>query len=220
MKNKYLILMFQVMLFFHFNVFAQEKKEELVAKDFPGWKIDSFISGSLHNKKSHDLAMILVKENENVQSNDMNDASLVIYLENKNHKLELHTKSAKAICVNCAGAKGPPGPLGRLSLGHDVLLVTYSGGSREVWTHVLKWRLSMPQNKFLLIGESYKSIDTLNPQANSFLDINYLALKAEKKVARKQKTVCRVNQDYKSIEMDSYEYDFGERPAKIGEACQ
>src|SRR3954471_10387226 len=69
-------------------------------------------------------------------------ALLVVFLGGPDGKLRLHTQVPKAVCVGCGGAKGSfDSVLGELSITpKGVLVVTYEGGSREMWTATYKWR--------------------------------------------------------------------------------
>lgn len=193
--------------------------ESVIHRDFPGWKIHQQVRGSLNGDIDDDVAAILSKPAE---GNDVNgQALLVVYLDDGKGGYRLHTKARKAICVGCGGPKAAMGePMGELSISKGLLHVTYEGGSREVFSDELKWRLDAKRNKFLLIRETRRVTDTLGDAPDETLDINYAELRAEEKSGRR-KTSCAVGAKYKSLELSAFDYDgkHVDRIEALSEAC-
>src|SRR5262249_28425168 len=146
---------------------------------------------------------------------------LVIYLDDGQGGYTLHTQAPKAICVGCGGPKAGMGePLGELSIVKGQLHVTYEGGSREAFSHELKWRLDKDQKNFVLIGETHQVTDTAGEEPEKTLDINFLAMKAEI-VAGKKKTGCTVPGEFSAISLAGFDYDGKHLDdlEKISDAC-
>ena len=191
----------------------------MIHHDFAGWKIHQLVRGSLDGDADDDLAAILSKPAE---GNDENgQALLVVYLDDGKGGYKLHTRARKAVCVGCGGPKAAMGePMGELSISRGLLHVTYEGGSREVFSDELKWRLDAKRNKFLLIGETRRVTDTLGDAPDETLDVNYASLRAEEK-SGKRKTSCTLGAKYKSLELSAFDYDgkHVDRIEALSEAC-
>ena len=193
--------------------------EAAIAHDFPGWKIHQHVRGNLNGDIDDDAAAILSKPAEGTDANGQ--ALLVVYLDDGHGGYKLHTKAANAICVGCGGPKAAMGePLGEIAISKGLLHVTYEGGSREVFSDELKWRLDTKKNKFLLIGETRRVTDTVGEDSDVTLDINYTALK-EEKLTGKQKVTCPVNKRFRTLDLSSFDYDGKhlEDVEKLSEAC-
>jgi hypothetical protein len=196
-----------------------DRIEAAIRHDFPGWKIHQHVRGSLNGDIDDDAAAILSRPAEGGDKNGQ--ALLVVYLDDGHGGYKLHTKARKAICVGCGGPKAAMGePLGEIEISRGLLHITYEGGSREVFTDELKWRLDATKNKFLLIGETRRVTDTVGEDPEVTLDINYVSLKAEK-LTGKHKTTCAIARKFRALELSAYDYDgrHVEDIEALSEAC-
>lgn len=198
---------------------ADDGIEAVAAHDFAGWKIYQQVSGDLNRDGKLEVAAILSRPAEGTDENGQ--AMLAVYLNNGEGGYKLLTQSPKAICVGCGGPKAAMGePLGELSISKNLLNITYEGGSREAFEDEVKWRFDTKKKDFLLIGETRRVTDTLGGDPEETLDINYLTLKAEKKVGKK-KHACAVGAEFKAVALSTFDYDGKhiDDLEKLSEAC-
>lgn len=193
--------------------------DSFIHRDFPGWKIHQQVRGSLNGDIDDDMAAILSRPAEGTDENGQ--ALLVVYLDDGHGGYKLHTKARKAVCVGCGGPKAAMGEvLGEVDISKGLLHITYEGGSREVFSDELKWRLDPKKNKFLLIGETRRVTDTAGDEPDVTLDINYATLK-EEKLTGKKKTSCAVARKFRAVELSAFDYDgkHVEDIETLSEAC-
>lgn len=141
---------------------------------------------------------------------------LRVYLGGKDGSTFL-TSSPKALCMECGGMSG--GFItGYLEITKNgILEIRYEGGSREMWSHLFKWRLGANQ-KLSLIGKTGSAYDRLS-EDGSFAgdgevlssDINYSTRKFEaviqSKAGKKIRKSCRLPKDYELPAFENFNYE-------------
>jgi hypothetical protein len=179
-----------------------ETPAQAVARGLPGWTIHEQVQGPLAG--GQDFAAVLTKPD---QSPEKLAALLVVYTADGPGSLRLRVKAPKAICVGCGGVKAPMNePLGRLAIDErGVLSVTYEGGSREEFSDELKWRLDRRSGRFVLIGETYSSVDTLGQEPEDAVDVDFSTLRMQRQVG-KRKRACGVPAAFRRIELSSFDF--------------
>lgn len=175
-----------------------DKIEDSIARDFPKFSIFKKTMGDLNGDGIVDYALILWATNSK-------KAPLVVYFGDNKGAFHLQSSSQLAICVGCGGPKAIMGePLGDLNINaKGILLITCLGGSREVWIDVLKWRFDKKQKEFLLIGETYRSVDNFREEPTERTDINYSTGKIENSIGKKRR-VCQFVTS--SIKLTSFDF--------------
>lgn len=193
-------IIFTILLMIFAITTAHADIDALLAKDFPGWDIDHQVTGNLDGDNTPDAAAVIWQQPKDEESRG--NALLVVYLNGK-----LHTKAENATCIGCGGPKASfDQPLGTLKITDKGLLtVSYSGGARSMYDIVMKWRLDKPADKFLLIGESTTTTDTLGEYPEEFMDINYSTLNASRRTGKKTVT-CPVSPQQKLQELSGFDY--------------
>ncbi len=169
------------------------KIENNIGRDFRGFSVFEKVAGDLNGDGVVDYVATLWK-------NHLRTAPVVVYFGNGKGDFILQTKAPVANCFWCGGMKGTPNePIGRLSINNKgILVMTFKGGSREVWTDVLKWRFDKKQKEFFLIGETYTSVDNFGEEPTERTDINYSTGKMEKNIGKKGK-ICQFSLPLKMI---------------------
>lgn len=151
---------------------------------------------------------------------------------NRPPKKPLKLEAPNALCFRCGGVKGAP-ITGQPQITKGKLLqISYNGGSREYWTHVMKWRFDEATETLELIGYTGSSVDTLQEDPKNFaadqvgnlisMDINYRTRKIEKKVVGKNLKAklhkCELSTDFKSPSFATFSYeDFDSGGDQCGE---
>lgn len=189
--------------------------ERQVAPAFPGWTVVRKASGDLNGDGVADLAVTLQKPAPGQGEDGRYKALLAVFLSGQGGKLRLHTRAGKAVCVGCGGPKAPfDEALGDLSISaKGVLVVTYEGGSREAWTSTYKWRHDAKTDRFLLIGETHQTFDTLaedgklEPGQVSEEDINYLSGKMLRRISKGGAQTCTVRPGLGAVELAKFDFE-------------
>lgn len=149
------------------------------------------------------------------------DPTLLLRVEIQGPKTgKLRFESLSALCFRCGGAKGAPiTGIPEISK-NGVLSLRYSGGSRQYWTHVYKWKFNHLVKAFELIGYTGESEDSLLGKGNYETeqigerirsDINYRTRNIEKTVVGKnlkpKKLVCKLHESFKLPSFENFSYD-------------
>jgi hypothetical protein len=190
-----------------------------VARDFPGWSIDSRVEGDLDGDGQRDTVVVLKR----IRSPESPEGALAVYLALRDGRLALHTKAPRAVCTGCGGVKvDPDAVVGEPAItSKGILTLTYAGGSREMWSFTTKWRLDRSSNRFLLIGDTYDVVDTIaeGPDTSgdvSHEDINYSTLRMLRKLAGKGTFACRVRPDLARIALGSFDFEkYAQEPQRF-----
>jgi hypothetical protein len=184
------------------GVCRAETPAQAVARDLPGWTIHQQAQGPLAGGK--DFAAVLTKPDP---VSEKLQALLVVYSADGPGRWRLRVKAPKAICVGCGGAKAPMDePLGRLAIDQrGVLSVTYEGGSREEFSDELKWRLDRRSGRFVLIGETYSSVDTVGQDPEDAVDVNFTTLKMERRLGKRRRA-CLVPAAFQRSELSAFDF--------------
>jgi hypothetical protein len=187
-----------------------------IARAFPGWNIDVAVEGDLNGDALPDVVATLkrpeAKEGESGEAE--REAWLAVFLRAPDGQLRLHTKAARAVCLGCGGAKSSWSDIVGVPTidAKGILTLTYEGGSREMWSHRLKWRLDKRRNHFALIGDTFESVDTLvrpgkeEPGFLTYQDINYLRGKMIRKVARQGRQTCDVTPGLAADDLATFDF--------------
>lgn len=140
---------------------------------------------------------------------------------NRPGKKPLIMDSPGVLCFRCGGVKGVA-ITGRPEItAGKVLQISYNGGSRQYWSHLVKWRFDEATEALQLIGYTASVVDTLQEDPNDFaddrigelisMDINYRTRKVEKKVVGKNRKPklfkCRLSADYKIPSFSDFNYE-------------
>ncbi len=135
-------------------------------------------------------------------------------------KKTLVLEAPKALCFRCGGAKGAA-IVGRPEISKKgVLEIEYAGGSREYWSHLLKWKFNEATNKLELIGYTSSIVDTLKEDKDDYsdehigrlisTDINYRTRKIEKTVVGKnlkpKLLKCSLPASHKAPAFETFNY--------------
>ncbi len=151
---------------------------------------------------------------------------------NRPTKKPLKLESPNALCFRCGGVKGTPITGEPEITAGKLLQISYNGGSRQYWTHVLKWRFDDAGEALELIGYTGSTVDTLQEDPKTFaddqvgslisMDINYRTRKIEKKVVGKNLKAklykCNLSTDYKVPSFTTFSYeDFDSGGDQCGE---
>lgn len=141
---------------------------------------------------------------------------LRVYLGGKTGSTLL-TSSPKALCMECGGMSGGfiTGYLEITKKG--ILEIRYEGGSREMWSHLFKWRLGADQ-KLALIGKTGSAYDRLSEDGSLSgkgdvltTDINYSTRKFEavirSKAGKKIRKSCRLAKDFELPAFERFDYE-------------
>ncbi len=183
---------------------------EVLKSKFPDWELfeSRQVIGDLNGDGIKDFAAILSKEVPADKDNEAKkEALLVVFFGDAKESYQLKLQAPKAICVGCGGMKAEFGaPLGELSIANGVLLITAEGGSREMWTDVLKWRWDEKQKQFNLIGETYSVVDTVGEEKPSVTDINFLSQKMIVSIGKKKKT-CKPPPSIKAVTLQDFNFE-------------
>lgn len=149
------------------------------------------------------------------------DPTLLIRVEIQGPKTgKMHFESLSALCFRCGGVKGTPiTGIPEISK-NGILLLRYSGGSRQYWTHVYKWKFNHLAKAFELIGYTGESEDSLLEKGTYEAeqigerirsDINYRTRNIEKTVVGKnlkpKKLVCKLEDSFKLPSFENFSYD-------------
>jgi hypothetical protein len=185
-----------------------------IAAQLPGWTVAQMAKGDLNGDSLADVAVTLRRPGPGAEGAPAK-VMLAIFLAGPGGTLRLHTKAAKAVCIDCGGAKGPfDEVLGTPSINtKGILGITYQGGSRETWTVFLKWRYDAKANRFLLIGETRDYADTLaddgeiEPGEVSAEDINYLSGKMIRTISKGGTQHCRVKPAWRAINLARFDFE-------------
>lgn len=140
---------------------------------------------------------------------------------NRTGKKPLMLDSPGALCFRCGGVKGVA-ITGRPEITKGKILeISYNGGSRQYWSHLVKWRFDEASESLQLIGYTASVVDTLQEDPNDFaddrigelisMDINYRTRKVEKKVIGKNRKPklfkCTLPADYKIPTFSDFKYE-------------
>lgn len=146
------------------------KPEEFAPKD---WKIETVAQGDLNGDKRADVALTLTNgENgydDKSQKSTFITRVLVLAFRGADGKLTRSAVSADAVYDGDEG--GVMGdPFQELKVENGVVVINHYGGSRNRWgyTHIYRWQ----QDKWMLIGETDSSMDTLDLDFEDSTDIN------------------------------------------------
>jgi hypothetical protein len=123
-----------------------------------------------------------------------------------------HTETAKAVCAGCGGMKGSPF-LGEPSVNaKGQLVLSYMGGSREVWSEDMKFRYNAKSEQFDAIGYSYMTFDSAVENgavaANEVqdFDANLITGKMYRTLGSGKKQSCRVSPKWQGITLAQFDY--------------
>lgn len=196
---------------------AEEKALTALLAGFSSWTVHTQASGDLNGDGLSDVALVLRRESSEAtepgskggsggEAEEQVEALLVLALRDPSGAYRVHTRAPKAICVGCGGVKAPFGePLGELSIERGVLTILVEGGSRAIWSNWFRWRLDPKANRFLLIGHTSKTTDTVGEEPDALLDINFSTGKAERREGGKTKR-CRVREASRRLALDTFDY--------------
>lgn len=146
------------------------KPEEFAPKD---WKVEKVVQGDLNGDGKADVALTLTNgENgydDKTQKSTFLTRVLVLAFRGADGKLTRSAVSADAVYDGDEG--GVMGdPFQELEIKGGTVVINHYGGSRNRWgyTHVYRWQ----QDKWMLIGETDSSMDTLDLDFEDTTDIN------------------------------------------------
>jgi hypothetical protein len=170
-----------------------------IAQEFRGWKVIKKVQGDLNGDSLPDAVVTLNRKGQ---------AMLAILFATPGG-FRVHTRAPRAVCASCGGPKGvgPDEVLGTPAVNaKKVLSISYWGGSREIWSAEMKWRLDPQADRFVLIGETRTSADgdPDGPSADTTEDINHLTHKMIVKEGKARRR-CDVKPDL--IELDDFDFD-------------
>jgi len=155
----------------NFSLSAQAA--ELVATEIPSkvskpsafavdpWHVDSIAAGDLNKDGTPDAALIVSIGDGGVPS----QRKLIVALK-KNGSYEKVVESDKA----CALACGPSGAVPTVQINKGVVVVEHYCGARERYEYLHKYQFR--NGRFILIGYTASSYDSLDPDSTKSLDLN------------------------------------------------
>jgi hypothetical protein len=188
-----------------------------IAKAFPGWSLAVVVEGDLNGDALPDVVATLKRpegEDKGGSGDEERAAWLAVFLRAADGTLRLHTKAARAVCLGCGGAKSSWSDIVGVPAidAKGILTLDYEGGSREIWSHRLKWRLDKRRDRFALIGDTFTSVDTLvapgkeEPGFLTYQDVNYLRGKMIRKVARQGRQTCDVTPGLAADDLATFDF--------------
>ena len=174
------------------------------------------VEGDLNQDNKSDLVFVWVscKVDQCDELDSENPPKILseVYLGEKSKGKYIRLdQSTGLVCFRCGGVKGSTfvGDLEITKKG--IIEVSYEGGSRWAWNHVLKWRIDKSK-KLTLIGSTYRNYDTANESESNgiydsnskgsltFVDINYSTKNIDytfiNDKLKEQKAGCRLESKY------------------------
>lgn len=204
-------LLLLLAFFFPLPGFATEDWRELIRKDSPAWTIAFHRTGDLNRDGRSDVVAVLSRPRKDEPGKE---ASFWIFLAQKDGDYRLHTRSDRAVCFGCGGAKIPPDMVVGTPTIHatGVLWIKYFGGSRITWEITMKWRLDPSSDRFTLIGSTAEYSDALadygamEPGQVRREDINFATLRALRTVQGEGTFACRVRPPRKALTLAEFDF--------------
>lgn len=196
-------------------VTSGEPVEKEIAAAFPGWTVVDRASGDLDGDQVADLAVTVQRPAPEQSESGNYEGALAVFLRGADGALRLQTRAPKAVCFGCGGVKGiAVRALGAPSINaKGILIVTYTGGSRQMWDLTYKWRYEAKTDRFLLVGETHHIVDThsddgeLDAGQVSSEDINYLSGKMLRTISKGGTQSCKVKRRAGRAELRTFDIE-------------
>lgn len=127
-----------------------------------GWKIEEVVKGDLNGDGKPDAAIKLAQIEAGREGGIGGDRALVIAFSEAGKWKRVATATKLLQCVDCGGAfyGVMPAPAG-VTITKGVLVIENEHGSRNVSSSILRFRLNVAKDRFILIGYDYSDNDRL-----------------------------------------------------------
>jgi hypothetical protein len=179
----------------------------------PGWSVEAEAQGDLNADGLDDAVVILSKD---VDTPAKSKVLLRVYFGQRDGTYALAAENSKGLCAHCGGVLGEPVPYS-VSVERGVLHLEMSGGSRERWGLVTKWRFR--RGAFFLIGvtaDTFDSAAAVGDVESIVRDANVSTLKMEMTtktvvslgndgdpVTRASTRSCAIAPSYKALRLEA-----------------